>query len=256
MTGLCGLNDMKVSFVWLPNALTLCALSGGLCSIAGSMGGATRLAALAILAASLFDALDGWAARLTGSASRLGRRLDSVSDFFSFCVAPAVLLHGAELRAVGWIGGVSVLAYTLCGAARLIRYHAQADSLEREGFTGVPTTGAAIAVASASLCLRGSSPQPAHGSAWVFLTLVLSLLMISTVRYRSAKSAFPGRQPQAFALVPVAGVLFLALGVWAPAVLLAGSAAYLLSGPAAGIWRRTRPADVLDERRLPNEDAM
>ena len=54
-----------------------------------------------VLAAGVFDALDGKVARLTNSLSPLGAQLDSLADALTFGVAPAiiakVLLEHAEL---------------------------------------------------------------------------------------------------------------------------------------------------------------
>src|SRR5256885_2329051 len=45
-----------------------------------------------VVAAMLFDALDGYAARLSKSASEFGGQLDSLCDAISFGLAPAFLL--------------------------------------------------------------------------------------------------------------------------------------------------------------------
>src|SRR5438445_5672240 len=45
-----------------------------------------------ILAAMVFDALDGYAARLSKTASDFGGQLDSLCDAISFGVAPAFVL--------------------------------------------------------------------------------------------------------------------------------------------------------------------
>src|SRR5262245_54864870 len=45
-----------------------------------------------IIGAMLFDALDGYVARLSKSASNFGGQLDSLCDAISFGVAPAFLL--------------------------------------------------------------------------------------------------------------------------------------------------------------------
>ena len=40
--------------------------------------------AIALIAAALFDMLDGWAARKLGTSSELGKQLDSLADVISF----------------------------------------------------------------------------------------------------------------------------------------------------------------------------
>jgi CDP-diacylglycerol---serine O-phosphatidyltransferase len=231
---------MKSLAFLLPNALTLSALSCGLASAAASMRGQARHAALAILAAALLDALDGWAARMTGSATRFGRRLDSVSDFVSFCVAPAALAYRADLESAGWLGGTAVLIYVVCGGSRLLRFDAQAESAERFDFTGLPTTGAAIVIAALSLCAQPPEGRPVGQPVWACLVLALSFLMVSTIRYRSAKSLFRAHGAAGRALAPISAVCFLALSAWAPVAILTGATAYAAWGPAEGAWRRLR----------------
>ena len=70
-------------------------------------------AAVAIGLAAVFDALDGRAARLLRASSRFGAVLDSLADFLSFGVAPAMLLYQWMLgdqerfqtRGIGGIAG-------------------------------------------------------------------------------------------------------------------------------------------------------
>ncbi len=50
-------------------------------------------AAWLIMAAAVFDALDGMIARLIKAQSQFGVELDSLADVCSFGMAPAILLH-------------------------------------------------------------------------------------------------------------------------------------------------------------------
>ncbi len=62
-------------------------------------------AVLAILFAAVFDALDGRIARLLDSSTKFGAELDSLSDFVSFGVAPAVVLFMwtmQDVKGIGW----------------------------------------------------------------------------------------------------------------------------------------------------------
>ena len=54
----------------------------------------------------MLDGLDGRIARLLDGASKFGAELDSLSDFISFGVAPALLLYYWCMRGVGGIGWV------------------------------------------------------------------------------------------------------------------------------------------------------
>ena len=87
----------------LPNALTLAnaglgllAISKAIDALAGSADQAffeqnLETACWLILAAGVFDILDGKVARLTNSFSDLGAQLDSLADAVTFGVAPAMV---------------------------------------------------------------------------------------------------------------------------------------------------------------------
>jgi CDP-diacylglycerol--serine O-phosphatidyltransferase len=84
-------------------------------------------AGLLVVAALVFDVLDGRIARWRHDASPLGRELDSLADVISFGVAPACLAY-----AVGMTDGWDVLAllyFVACGISRLARYNVTAEAL-------------------------------------------------------------------------------------------------------------------------------
>src|SRR5580698_11493311 len=72
-----------------------------------------------ILAACVFDLLDGRLARLGGKESPFGREFDSLADVVSFGVAPALLVFKIVLYAIPHqIGWLIAGFYLLCGALR------------------------------------------------------------------------------------------------------------------------------------------
>lgn len=131
----------------VPNLLTTLSLCSGLASIHFSMQGDWDRALSAIAVAAVFDALDGGAARLLRASSRFGAVLDSLADFVSFGVAPAVILHQWMLKGAGGIGLAATMTFALCAALRLARYTAArpkpANSPASRFFTGLPTPAAA-----------------------------------------------------------------------------------------------------------------
>ena len=98
-------------------------------------------AAVLVMAALVFDFLDGRIARRRHASSPLGRELDSLADVISFGVAPASLAY-----AVGMSGGLDVIAllyFVACGISRLARYNVTAAQLTGGGgkvthFEGTP----------------------------------------------------------------------------------------------------------------------
>jgi CDP-diacylglycerol--serine O-phosphatidyltransferase len=111
-----------------------------------------------ILAAMLFDALDGYVARLSRSASKFGGELDSLCDAISFGVAPAFLLLrlGNNWAARPLLGkaliGIAVL-YMVCTLLRLARFNIEntPDPASHKRFRGLPSPGAAGCLASLAI---------------------------------------------------------------------------------------------------------
>lgn len=157
-----------------------------------------------IVGAMLFDALDGYVARLARSASKFGGELDSLCDAVSFGVAPAFLL----LRlGPGWeprpllhqaLGAIAAL-YLICTVLRLARFNVEntPEPSSHKRFRGLPSPGAAGCLASLAI-LRGELPArlSQHWSAitpevlqrllesWALLgALVVALLMVSHLPY-------------------------------------------------------------------------
>ncbi|MEK6703686.1 MAG: phosphatidylcholine/phosphatidylserine synthase [Planctomycetota bacterium] len=173
-----GTSRQHVSFRKLvPNLLTTVSLCSGLASIHYSLRAAGlqleyelvaagkpllagqlaeieamwKTAMLAIGVAAVFDLLDGRAARLLRASSRFGAVYDSLSDFLSFGVAPAILIQQWMLRSHGALGMAAVLAFVLCAALRLARFTAMPKqplsmSALSKFFSGLPTPAAAGAV--------------------------------------------------------------------------------------------------------------
>ncbi|KAJ1669987.1 CDP-diacylglycerol-serine O-phosphatidyltransferase, partial [Coemansia sp. RSA 25] len=75
-----------------------------------------------IPAGVLFDFLDGRVARWKNSSSLLGQELDSLADFCSFGIAPAVLGFACGFQKM--LDLVVLTYFVCCGLARLARYNA------------------------------------------------------------------------------------------------------------------------------------
>lgn len=80
-----------------------------------------------VLAALVFDVLDGRVARWRGTASILGRELDSLADIISFGVAPAMIAFGCGMQ--GLYDRVVLTFFVACGVSRLARYNVTAEAL-------------------------------------------------------------------------------------------------------------------------------
>lgn len=132
----------------IPNMLTVFALCAGLTGIRFALLDRWEHAVIAIVIAAVFDALDGRIARLLDSSSKFGAELDSLSDFVSFGVAPAMIMFLWSTHDVKGIGWALTLAFSACMALRLARFNTKLDNADLPAwtsrfFTGVPAPAGA-----------------------------------------------------------------------------------------------------------------
>jgi len=131
----------------IPNILTLLALCAGVTAIRFAIELKFQPAVFAVMVAGLLDGIDGRIARFLKATTVLGAQLDSLSDFVSFGVAPAVLLYVwsvSQLHSFGW---AVVVIFAICCALRLARFNAQLGieppAFAYNFFIGVPAPAAA-----------------------------------------------------------------------------------------------------------------
>ena len=103
-----------------------------------------------VLAALIFDILDGRIARWRQKSSELGRELDSLADVISFGVAPAVIAYGCGMQ--GFYDRIVLAYFVACGVSRLARYNVTADALSQgtgkvKYFEGTPIPTSILLVA-------------------------------------------------------------------------------------------------------------
>lgn len=153
-----------------------------------------------ILAAVVFDMLDGRMARMTRKESLFGKEFDSLADVVSFGLAPALLVFffllspTAEFPLVRTIGGLVGFCYLLCAAVRLARFNVlttpllpHAETFPEDDFLGLPAPAAAGMVSSIVLVLNRFD-LPAGALFLPILLILIALLMVSNIRYPSLKS--------------------------------------------------------------------
>jgi CDP-diacylglycerol--serine O-phosphatidyltransferase len=222
-----------------------------------------------ILAGMLCDALDGQLARLTRRASDFGAQLDSLCDAITFGVAPAFLMMRAvqgdlapyvgamgvtpqaELigRAIWFIGAL----YMACAILRLARFNVETkpDVLSHMNFWGLPSPGAALAVASLVLVhehLKTTYSGWQH-SHWLFqtviwamplVTLAAAVLMVTRIRYpHLVNRRLRGRRSFGY-IVRLLVVVLAAVVLHIQIALAAAALAYLAWPPIAELGRMLR----------------
>ncbi len=211
-------------------------------------------AAIAILFAIPFDALDGRIARMTNTVSEFGKELDSLSDAVTFGVAPSLLAYvwgfhflpatiRPDLRQeLISAGGFICFVYLIGGVARLARFNISPDAQPRNPgrpgrkyFVGMPIPAAAGLIASTVHFFGGAYPNQAWWVALIWLALVgaCGFLMVSTWRFWSGKEINFARSHPMQILLVLAVALFLMVR-FSEGVLFTGALLYMFSG----IWAR------------------
>jgi CDP-diacylglycerol--serine O-phosphatidyltransferase len=263
----------------IPSAFTAANIGMGFFSVMASLrgfqllGGATPdiaaatthfdSAAMAIGWALLFDMLDGRIARLTKTTTEIGIQLDSIADVVTFGLAPAVLAYvwgygvslteGSDLHRLAWF--LSFM-YLICGAFRLARFNVQASrprilaegtvKTDKKSFVGlpIPVAGAFIAAlvhfSPAPLIYFGPERARIYAGLLMMLVGVLSLMMVSTLRFSSFKTV--GTRVRSMRTIIFALAVGMLIFLYSRYVLLAIVISYILHGllsrVAGMFWRR------------------
>ncbi len=168
----------------LPNSITVVAIFLGYVSILQTFQGAYVIASLCIIVAGVLDMLDGRVARMINASSEFGVQFDSLADVINYGVAPSVLLYNAYLYEWGMLGIIISFLPTACAAIRLARYNVGADPhTPTKCFNGLPTTMAAMVMASFVIFAHHVYPNSSASFAAFTLMSMLSFLMVSDVPY-------------------------------------------------------------------------
>jgi CDP-diacylglycerol---serine O-phosphatidyltransferase len=169
----------------LPNFTTVMALCVGLSSVRFALLEQWEMAVTAILIACILDAMDGRLARFLGSASRFGAELDSLADFVSFGVSPALVMYFISLHKWHGKGWAVVLFYTVCSALRLARFNTRSiegttPPWSQAYFSGVPIPAAAtLALWPLIAYFEWKNPLFIHPMTVSVVMILVGLLMIS-----------------------------------------------------------------------------
>jgi CDP-diacylglycerol---serine O-phosphatidyltransferase len=185
----------------LPSFVTLLSIGCGFASIVISVDNAPvgdphdyRLAAILLVLAGVFDALDGFVARATNTQSEFGMQLDSIADVMNFGCAPGLLLYcygyaqmAAAHPTLVRVGGLACFVFVACGALRLARFNVSVGRTDPRYFVGMPITAGAACVASVVVAWPDPIVTPVQGLLLVVLMIAVGTLMVSTLRFPSSK---------------------------------------------------------------------
>jgi CDP-diacylglycerol---serine O-phosphatidyltransferase len=178
----------------IPNFITSLNLLCGFIAIIFTAHGDVVIASWFILAAMIFDFLDGLSARLLHAYSDIGKELDSLADVVSFGVAPGLILYHLLSNSSSSLNHVIVMiipaVMPVCGAIRLAIFNI--DTTQSTSFKGLPIPGNALTVISFIIAGHYSG-SPFVGSllntpvAIILLALIPSFLMVTRMPLISLK---------------------------------------------------------------------
>jgi CDP-diacylglycerol--serine O-phosphatidyltransferase len=192
----------------IPNLFTVGNLFLGIISIILVFNNNPDLAAIMVIIAMLLDGLDGRVARALNVQSEFGKELDSLSDVISFGVAPAFIMYVVAFTglndATAWI---ATAIFPICGALRLARFNVVAGTPGY--FIGLP-----IPAAGGVLCTLALFHNELHPVVLVLSTLLLSYLMVSTVKYPNFKKV--GIPKKAIWITPIVVVIAVIVAIKFP----------------------------------------
>lgn len=151
----------------IPNFITLLNLVSGIAATYFAIDGHLIWAGLFICGASVFDFLDGMAARALKAYSETGKELDSLSDLVSFGVAPGAILftllelslfdqnqpiHEVSANGLQWLILFTAFLVPVFGAIRLARFNVNTSN--EPFFRGLPIPSNGIFWASMGIMLQ------------------------------------------------------------------------------------------------------
>jgi len=193
--------DLQKTLFVLPNFITLCGVFCGfnairLVSKDAPTADDVYRAALLLIFAMFFDLMDGRVARMTRTQSAFGLQLDSLADIVSFGVAPSLLVYKWVLYRAPLPGIFTAFLFVACAAVRLARFNVLSSSSSGAptkpgkyiiGLPTPPSTGILVSLIIANHGAGGVLGTSQYTALLFAVTIGLSFLMVSSVRFRSFK---------------------------------------------------------------------
>lgn len=185
---------------WLPTIFTFVNLSLGFTSLSLIYFDSFRAALSVIIIALFFDGIDGRIARKLNVSSIIGKELDSLSDYFSFGIAPAYF-YVVHIQEPSVLYHIPAIIFLIFGAYHIAKYNATfLYGSAKDKFPGLPINVAGIIVAL--LSYLNLFPFPVQ----FIIIVALGYLTITDIPYSSLKSFRPNRITQLS--LPVLALLF------------------------------------------------
>jgi CDP-diacylglycerol--serine O-phosphatidyltransferase len=190
----------------IPNFITCLNIVSGSLAVIVALNGQLTFAVILILAAAVFDFLDGMAARLLKAYSPIGKDLDSLADMISFGLAPGTIMFvllkfsllgtnvqpGNFSHTTIWQGIIlfTSLLIPVFSALRLAKFNI--DTRQTHSFIGLPTPANAIFISSLALIFEFGKYKSFDALllspvSLLIITLLFSYLLVSEIPMFSLK---------------------------------------------------------------------
>lgn len=230
----------------VPNFFTLLSICCGLVAIRWAIEREFEWAIAAVVVSVILDGIDGRMARFLDAQSKFGAEFDSLADFVSFGVAPAILIFNWSLLHLSGIGWAAVTLFALACGVRLARFNAtierKRETWEQDYFTGIPAPAGAIVVmlplyldglrSTGDLPLPGFASSPWIPWAIIVYTVTIAFMMVSTIPTFAGKHTSDRLIRNYPMVLMVLGAVTLCLLLLYPySTLATGTVLYLLAIP-------------------------
>lgn len=176
---------------YLPTIVSVGNLACGFGAIIFIMDNELTYAAWLVIAAMVFDGLDGQIARITKTTITWGAHFDTLADMVTFGFIPAFLIGKMGVFNAPVAVWFVCFFYVLCAAIRLAKFEFESANSKPGGtrskyFTGLPSTLAGGTVASLILLdsyLKTTLNIQAVSTCLPSVIFILSILMLSKIPY-------------------------------------------------------------------------
>lgn len=234
----------KLSWYHVPSLFTLLNMFLGFLAVISIAEGYAIRAGYLILAAGIFDILDGKVARWSHGLTRFGMELDSLADVISFCLAPALMvwfLYTSDLHPI--VGALIAGAPMYFGAIRLARYNEVQSTKPQTYFIGLPSPVNATVIVGLVFYYNHYG---IGGSSQVVLPAVMasSILMISHIPYPKPPALSVTRGWGNNVYLGSSLVVLVCALIWGSWVVLPGISIYVMSGLIRWLTRAYSAEDL------------
>lgn len=221
----------------VPNLITFISLTFGLSAIKFAIDEKWEVAVTLIVFSSFLDNLDGKLARLLKTNSNFGVELDSLADFISFGVAPAVVIYLWSKTFFFDTNWAIVIFYAICSSSRLAKFNVLSHENKSKGdlrfFFGISTPAAAgLSLLPMMFNFRFELDVLSYETFIKYYLFLPSILMISNLPTYSLKGIKIEKKLIPFLIILFASFIYLLLtDLWLAMIILI--IIYFLSIPFA-----------------------